>query len=71
LQDKPAGAFGAGDYSADHIIIATGARPRGFPGLEPDGERIKTYFEAMIPKRIPETLLVVGAGAIGVEFSSF
>ncbi len=71
LQDKPAGALGAGEYSADHIIIATGARPRVLPGLEPDGERIRTYFEAMVPKRIPETLLVVGAGAIGVEFASF
>ena len=52
-------------------MIATGARPRILPGLEPDGERIWTYFEAMTPKRIPETLLVVGAGAIGVEFASF
>ena len=41
------------------------------PGLEPDGERIWTYFEAMTPKRIPDSLLVVGAGAIGVEFASF
>jgi dihydrolipoamide dehydrogenase len=68
---KPRGALAAGDYSADHIVIATGARPRVLPGLEPDGERIWTYFEAMIPKRIPELLLVVGAGAIGVEFASF
>jgi dihydrolipoamide dehydrogenase len=69
--DKPAGALGAGEYTADHIVIATGARPRALPGLEPDGERIWTYFEAMVPKRIPERLLVVGSGAIGVEFASF
>ena len=69
--DKPAGALGAGDYTADHIVIATGARPRVLPGLEPDGEKIWTYFEAMIPKRIPERLLVVGSGAIGIEFASF
>ena len=68
---KPRGALAAGDYSADHIVIATGARPRVLPGLEPDGERIWTYSEAMIPKRIPELLLVVGAGAIGIEFASF
>ena len=59
---KPAGALGPGDYDADHIVIATGARPRVLSGLEPDGERIWTYFEAMIPARIPETLMVVGAG---------
>ena len=68
---KPAGALGAGDYTADHIVIATGARPRILPGLEPDGERIWTYFEAMTPKRMPERLLVIGSGAIGVEFASF
>jgi dihydrolipoamide dehydrogenase len=69
--DKPAGALGPGDYSAGHIIIASGARPRVLPGLEPDGERVWTYFEAMVPKRIPESLLVVGSGAIGIEFASF
>ena len=68
---KPAGALGAGDYTADHIVIATGARPRILPGLEADGERIWTYHEAMTPKRLPERLLVVGSGAIGVEFASF
>ncbi|MBV8796099.1 MAG: FAD-dependent oxidoreductase, partial [Hyphomicrobiales bacterium] len=68
---KPAAALGRGDYAADHIIIATGARPRVLPGLEPDGERTWTYFEAMAPKRIPESLLVVGSGAIGIEFASF
>ena len=69
--DKPTGALGAGEYTADHIVIATGARPRILPGLEPDGERIWTYFEAMTPKRMPERLLVIGSGAIGVEFASF
>ena len=70
-QAKPAHALGPGDYFADHIILATGARPRILPGLEPDGDRIWTYVEAMTPKRIPDALLVVGAGAIGIEFASF
>jgi dihydrolipoamide dehydrogenase len=64
-------ALAAGEYSADHIIVATGARPRILPGLEPDGESIWTYFEAMIPDRVPDSLLVVGSGAIGIEFASF
>jgi dihydrolipoamide dehydrogenase len=68
---RPAQALGAGEYSADHIIIATGARPRVLEGLEPDGENIWTYFEAMVPERIPGSLLIVGSGAIGVEFASF
>jgi dihydrolipoamide dehydrogenase len=67
----PADALGAGEYTADHIIVATGARPRILPGLEPDGESIWTYAEAMIPRRIPKSLLIVGSGAIGVEFASF
>jgi dihydrolipoamide dehydrogenase len=64
-------ALGAGEYSADHIILATGARPRTLPGLEPDGEGIWSYFEAMTPVQIPTSLLVVGSGAIGIEFASF
>jgi len=67
----PSQALGAGEYTADHLIVATGARPRVLPGLEPDGENIWTYFEAMVPERIPQSLLVVGSGAIGVEFASF
>ena len=67
----PSQALGAGEYTADHLIVATGARPRVLPGLEPEGENIWTYFEAMVPERIPESLLVVGSGAIGVEFASF
>jgi dihydrolipoamide dehydrogenase len=66
----PANALGAGEYTADHIIVATGARPRVLPGLEPDGETIWTYFEAMVPPRVPESLLIVGSGAIGIEFAS-
>ncbi len=60
-----------GDYQAKHIIIATGARPRVLPGLEPDQQRVWTYFEAMVPKELPKRLLVVGSGAIGIEFASF
>jgi dihydrolipoamide dehydrogenase len=56
---------------APHVIIATGARPRALPGLEPDGEVIWTYKEAMVPKEMPRSLLVVGGGAIGIEFASF
>lgn len=54
-----------------HIILATGARPRVIPGFEPDGHLIWTAKEAMTPKTLPESLLVVGSGAIGVEFASF
>src|SRR5262245_35729956 len=57
--------------SAPHIVLATGARARTLPGLEPDGEWIWTYQEAMVPNRLPGSLLVVGSGAIGVEFASF
>ncbi len=67
----PKGTLGAGTYTAKHIIIATGARPRALPGLEHDGKLVWSYFEAMVPKEIPKTLLVVGSGAIGIEFASF
>jgi dihydrolipoamide dehydrogenase len=60
-----------GVYTAQHIIIATGARPRIVPGLEPDKKLIWTYFEAMVPDNMPKSLLVVGSGAIGIEFASF
>ncbi|HWT29734.1 MAG TPA: dihydrolipoyl dehydrogenase [Propylenella sp.] len=69
--NSPKGALGAGEYSAKHIIMATGARPRVLPGLEPDQKIIWTYFEAMVPKEMPKSLLVVGSGAIGIEFASF
>ena len=69
--EAPKGALGAGSYQAKHIIIATGARPRVLPGLEPDKKLIWTYFEAMVPPSIPKSLLVIGSGAIGIEFASF
>jgi dihydrolipoamide dehydrogenase len=56
---------------AEHIILATGARARTLPGLEPDGEHIWTYKEAMVPKEMPKSVLVIGSGAIGIEFASF
>jgi dihydrolipoamide dehydrogenase len=56
---------------APHIILATGARPRQIPGIEVDGKLIWSYFEAMVPKEMPKSLLVIGSGAIGIEFASF
>ena len=67
----PKGTLGEGTYSAKHIIVATGARPRVLPGLEPDGKQVWTYFEAMLPQSFPKSLVVMGSGAIGVEFASF
>lgn len=67
----PKNAKGEGTYTAKHIIIATGARPRALPGIEPDGKLIWTYFEAMKPEEMPKSLLVMGSGAIGIEFASF
>ncbi len=69
--EAPKGALPAGAYQAKHIIIATGARPRVLPGLEPDKKLVWTYFEAMAPDRMPKSLLVIGSGAIGIEFASF
>ena len=59
------------DLAAPHIILATGARPRALPGIEPDKKLIWTYFEAMVPETMPKSLLVIGSGAIGIEFASF
>ncbi len=56
---------------APHIILATGARPRQIPGLEVDGKQIWSYFEAMVPETMPKSLLIMGSGAIGIEFASF
>jgi dihydrolipoamide dehydrogenase len=67
----PKGALGEGSYQAKHIIVATGARPRVLPGLEGDKKLVWTYFEAMNPDKMPKSLLVVGSGAIGIEFASF
>ncbi|MFS8038376.1 dihydrolipoyl dehydrogenase [Xanthobacter sp. AM11] len=70
-QNPPKNAKGGGDYAAKHIIVATGARPRALPGLEPDKKLIWTYFDAMVPEKMPKSLLVMGSGAIGIEFASF
>ncbi|WP_457936862.1 dihydrolipoyl dehydrogenase [Mesorhizobium sp. 10J20-29] len=67
----PKNTLGEGTYTAKHIIVATGARPRALPGIEPDGKLIWTYFEAMVPPQMPKSLLVMGSGAIGIEFASF
>jgi len=67
----PRGVLGAGAYQGKHLIVATGARPRVLPGMEPDGQLIWTYFEAMVPPAMPKSLIVMGSGAIGIEFASF
>ena len=66
-------AGGARTLEAKHVILATGARARTIPaaGLEPDGERVWTYREALVPKAAPKSLIVIGSGAIGIEFASF
>jgi dihydrolipoamide dehydrogenase len=69
--EPPKGALAAGSYGAKHIVVATGARPRALPGIEPDKKLIWTYYEAMVPDRMPKSLLVMGSGAIGIEFASF
>jgi dihydrolipoamide dehydrogenase len=56
---------------AKYIVLATGARARILPGLEPDGKFIWTYREAMVPETMPKSMLVIGSGAIGIEFASF
>jgi dihydrolipoamide dehydrogenase len=57
--------------AAKHIILATGARARVIPGMEPDGKLIWSYREAMVPTSMPKSIIVVGSGAIGIEFASF
>ncbi len=66
-------AGGERSVQANHVILATGARARTLPaiGLEPDGERVWTYREAMVPRAAPKSLVVIGSGAIGIEFASF
>jgi dihydrolipoamide dehydrogenase len=59
------------DLTAKHIILATGARARSLPGIEADGKLVWTYKEAMVPAAMPKSLLVIGSGAIGIEFASF
>ena len=67
----PKKVLGEGIYTAKNIIIATGARPRALPGIEPDGDLVWSYFEAMVPEAMPKSLIVMGSGAIGIEFASF
>ena len=62
---------GTEDLVAKNIILATGARARELPGLEADGERVWTYKHALLPPHMPKKLLVIGSGAIGIEFASF
>jgi dihydrolipoamide dehydrogenase len=59
------------ELTARHVILATGARARQLPGLESDGKLVWTYKEAMVPESFPKSLLVIGSGAIGIEFASF
>ncbi len=65
------GKAGKSELTAKNIILATGARARTLPGLEPDGKLVWTYREAMVPPSMPKSLLVIGSGAIGIEFASF
>ena len=62
---------GSEELTAPEIILATGARARQLPGLEADGDLVWTYKDALQPKRMPKNLLVIGSGAIGIEFASF
>jgi dihydrolipoamide dehydrogenase len=66
-------AGGSRSVQAKHVVLATGARARTIPaiGLEPDGDKVWTYREAMTPKAMPKSLIVIGSGAIGIEFASF
>ena len=71
LAGKNTVAVGDKTLTAPHIILATGARARQLPGLESDGKLIWSYREAMVPDVMPKKLLVIGSGAIGIEFASF
>ncbi len=62
---------GTEELTGNNIILATGARARELPGLEADGERVWTYKHALLPPHMPKKLLVIGSGAIGIEFASF
>ena len=62
---------GSEDLAAPAIVLATGARARSLPGLEADGDLVWSYKHALVPKRMPKRLLVIGSGAIGIEFASF
>ncbi len=71
LAGKNTVAVGDKTLTAPHIILATGARARQLPGMESDGKLIWSYREAMVPPAMPKSLLVIGSGAIGIEFASF
>jgi dihydrolipoamide dehydrogenase len=64
-------SLGKSSVKAENIIIATGARPRILKGFEPDGKQIWTSKEAMIPNELPKSMVIIGSGAIGMEFASF
>jgi len=65
------GEKGSEELSAKHVIIATGARARDLPFAPADGQRVWTYRHAMVPREMPSKLLIIGSGAIGIEFASF
>ncbi len=65
------GEKGIEELTAKNIVLATGARARELPGLEGDGKRVWTYKDALVPPHMPKKLLVIGSGAIGIEFASF
>jgi dihydrolipoamide dehydrogenase len=65
------GTTSVGEFQAKHIIIATGARAREFPNMKADGKLVWTYRHAMVPESMPKSILVIGSGAIGIEFASF
>ncbi len=62
---------GTEELTSKNIVLATGARARNLPGLEADGERVWSYKHALVPPHMPKKLLVIGSGAIGIEFASF
>jgi dihydrolipoamide dehydrogenase len=65
------GTTTVGEFQAKHIIVATGARAREFPNMKADGKLVWTYRHAMVPDSMPRSILVIGSGAIGIEFASF
>jgi dihydrolipoamide dehydrogenase len=65
------GTTTVGEFQAKHIIVATGARAREFPNMKADGKLVWTYRHAMVPESMPKSILVIGSGAIGIEFASF
>jgi dihydrolipoamide dehydrogenase len=67
----PSSRLGPGQYDARHVIVATGARPRVLPELPVDEEYVWSYYAALMPECLPTSLIIVGAGAIGVEFACF